>query len=317
MMDAFFSCDWGTSTLRVRLVETGKEKVLAERVSHNGVLKVFDEWKERGVDENERLAFYQSVLLEEIKQLPVSSAHIPFIISGMASSNMGMMELPYKELPLSVDDDLPVKQIGPGRLFEHTVLLVSGIRSTDDVIRGEETQLLGCFGKEHGNQIFIFPGTHSKHILVQDGTIKEFKTFMTGEFFELLSKKSILASAVKEGNGIREKNNLKSFESGMKDSTRGNLLYTSFKVRTNQLFQKLSTEENYYYLSGLLLGSELSDLVKTSEPVTVVGNPLQLNFYKAALGFLGIHEVDFCDSAVSVIRGHIKIFNRFKAGFVH
>ena len=31
-------------------------------------------------------------------------------------------------------------------------------------------------------------------------------------------------------------------------------------VRTNQLFEKYSGEENYYYLSGLLIGNELSEI---------------------------------------------------------
>ncbi len=68
-------------------------------------------------------------------------------------------------------------------------------------MRGEETQLIGCLksGKQDG--FFIFPGTHSKHVEVEDGMVKDFKTYMTGEFFELLSQKSILLNSVEENTG--------------------------------------------------------------------------------------------------------------------
>src|SRR5450432_1404958 len=123
----------------------------------------------------------------------------------MASSTLGMVELPYKELPFLADgSDLRVETIYANGLFHHDVLLISGARTGDDVMRGEETQLVGCalgagYATQAGEQVFIFPGTHSKHVVVREGRVIAFKTYMTGEFFELLSKKSILAGDVEAG----------------------------------------------------------------------------------------------------------------------
>ena len=108
------------------------------------------------------------------------------------------------------------------------MLIIPGVSSTDDVMRGEETQLTGCFhevnNKEH---LFIFPGTHSKHVVVKNETILDFKTYMTGEFFELLSSKSILATSVEKGKGLDNELNRKSFDEGLQASNKSNLLHNS------------------------------------------------------------------------------------------
>jgi len=313
-MKRFLSCDWGTSSLRLRLVNTVSRQVLCEVTSNNGVLNIFNEWKNQGEEDDSRLRFYLDILSEQIRkieqQLSFSLKEIPLIISGMASSAIGMMELPYKKIPYAVDEELIIQNIGSTNAFKHPILLISGIRSNDDVIRGEETQLLGCIEKENGNGLFIFPGTHSKHILVKSGIAIKFKTFMTGEFFELLSKKSILAGSVEQGSGLEDPDNLMSFQSGVDESSRSSLLHSSFKVRTNNLFQSLSKQQNYFFLSGLLIGTELKELIDISETITVVSDKLQEQLYKAALNCLGIHFANFYNSTDAVLSGHEKIYSR-------
>lgn len=311
-MERFLSCDWGTSSLRLRLVNAGNKQVLAEIVTNKGVLSVFNEWKNRRVVDNNRFRFYLDVLDEQIKvieqQLSVSLKEIPLIVSGMASSAIGMMELPYKKIPFAINEELIVQNIDATNIFNHPIVFISGISSGDDVIRGEETQLLGCIEKEGGNGLFIFPGTHSKHILVRDGIVIEFKTFMTGEFFALLSKKSILAGSVEESGEISDIDNLRSFQLGVSESLRSNLLHSSFKVRTNYLFQNSSKQQNYFFLSGLLIGTELKELVGISEAITVVTDKLQEKLYKAALYCLEIRSVNFYDSTAVILSGHEKIY---------
>jgi 2-dehydro-3-deoxygalactonokinase len=164
--------------------------------------------------------------------------------------------------------------------------------------------------KENGNGLFIFPGTHSKHILVKSGIAVEFKTYMTGEFFELLSQKSILAGSVAEGGELNDAGNLNSFLSGVVEGQQSNLLNGSFKIRTNNLFQKLSKQQNYFFLSGLLIGTELKELVEVSETITVVADKLQEQLYRTGLNCLEFHSVKFYDSTAAVLNGHEKIYRR-------
>ncbi len=177
-------------------------------------------------------------------------------------------------------------------------------------MRGEETQLAGCRklnSKEE--QVFIFPGTHSKHIVTKENEVIDFKTYMTGEFFSLLSKNSILSGNVEESDNLLEGDTLKNFEEGVESSLLHNLLHASFFVRTNGLFNRKTKKGNYFYLSGLLIGTELKDLFKTKTPITLVCNETQKNYYLAAFRKLGIAGVEFQDATVATVNGQCNIYN--------
>jgi 2-dehydro-3-deoxygalactonokinase len=181
-------------------------------------------------------------------------------------------------------------------------------------MRGEETQLAGCVHPDDEERLFIFPGTHSKHVLVKNGWITDIKTYMTGEFFDILSKKSVLAVSVEEGDGLRNYKNNKSFEKGVADSTGSNLLHIAFWVRTNDLFDKLTKQENYYYLSGLLIGTELAEITGVmNKKITLVISEGMKQFYTTALKVQEIQEgkssfaIENADMAL--IKGQLNIWN--------
>jgi len=316
-MEKFLSCDWGTTAFRLRLVETATTNIIAEVNSQQGIANTYSAWKQAGENAETRLSFYLLVINEYIQVLEQKSAvsltGIPLIISGMASSSIGMTELPYKMLPFTVNgSDVNAHKMKAGAGFPHPVLIISGARTEDDVMRGEETLLIGASSvvspEDHA---FIFPGTHSKHIMVNAGKAIAVKTYMTGEFFELLSKKSILSLSVEEGNGLQEPHNQQSFTQGVKDSMLSNLLHTSFRVRTNTLFGKLSKQENYYYLSGLLIGTELNTLpVRNFVSINLVSNSVLSPYYELACQILGMDTIlNIQDAGEAVIKGQIKIYN--------
>jgi 2-dehydro-3-deoxygalactonokinase len=205
--------------------------------------------------------------------------------------------------------------------FHHPILLISGIKSEEDVMRGEETQLVGVMNSledKEGEKVFVFPGTHSKHIVVKDQQVVGFKTYMTGEFFHLLSTKSILATSVEENNAFDEKENTETFVQGVKEAAHTNLLNTTFRVRINELFVKMGPKENYNYLSGLLIGAELKELIKQdSAKIYLCCSSNLKSRYEAALKALGIGGVQvfsgpWIDEAV--IRGQFQIYNQLQKG---
>ena len=328
-MDLFISCDWGTSNFRLRVANRENLQILEELRSDLGISAVFQQWQQTGKEVATRLPFYQAILLGQIKQLSSRSAlaleGLPLIISGMASSSLGMLELPYTELPLGISGHGLHKVILPATdRFPHEIVLVSGVKTADDVMRGEETQLIGCLSDpqegigslssrpaEEG--IYIFPGTHSKHIRVKEKKITGFTTYMTGEFFHLLSQKSILSGAVTAIAPSQEKEYWKSFEKGVEDSVEaGGLLHSSFLVRTNYLFGRWSGEENYTYLSGLLIGEELKGLALVQLPVTIVGSGSQTAYYRSACKLLNITIKDILDADEALIRGHFTLYDLYK-----
>ncbi|HEX8504680.1 MAG TPA: 2-dehydro-3-deoxygalactonokinase [Hymenobacter sp.] len=293
----FLSCDWGTSSFRLRLVEREGLKILAEASSKEGNAATAALWKEANQPPEQRLGFYLAILQKHLKTLEetVKTAlnDVPVVISGMASSTVGMLELPYKSLPFATDGaDLATKFIEPTNDFKYAILLISGIKSEDDVMRGEEVQLVGCrFETRAEEQLFLHPGTHAKHVRVLNGQAVSLKTYMTGELFSLLSTKSILAASVEEGGPLEAGSNLHWFEQGVRHSQQGHLLHNAFLVRTNDLFKKASKQENYFYLSGLLIGSECQDLLASAPAgITLAGEPVLVDHYGAALRLLGIAE---------------------------
>jgi 2-dehydro-3-deoxygalactonokinase len=315
MKQNFLSCDWGTSTFRLRLIGATTRQVLAVSNSDEGVAQVHQSWQQAGADEQVRLHFYRSVLHRHIKsmeaELGTSLSSLVLVVSGMASSTIGLKELPYKHLPFSVTSmDFGYERIEGDAQFGHDIMLISGARTERDVMRGEETQLAGCIQDDGASGLFIFPGTHSKHIVVANGHAVSFRTYMTGEFFNLLAEKSILSKSVMPSSTLENTVNRTAFEAGVNDSQNENLLHTCFMVRTNDLFARYGKEANYWYLSGLVIGAEMSNLTKSEiQQITLVGGAQIADAYRLALTSIDptIH-VAMVDVHEALVKSHVAIF---------
>jgi 2-dehydro-3-deoxygalactonokinase len=321
-MKEFLSCDWGTTSLRIRLVEIKSCKVLQEEKSSQGIAETFNLWQEAiDTEEEKRAAFYLNIIAGYIEKIEAKMGHsldgVKLIVSGMASSTIGIIDIPYKSVPVAIDgSDLKTVLIPATHGFNHDVLVISGVCTDDDVMRGEETQLIGCIDistHEVKNELYIFPGTHSKHVTVKNNRIVGIKTYMTGEFFALLTQKSILKNSVDKDNIL----DLASFKKGVKDAAGSNLLHSVFKIRTNQLFGTASKKENFNYLSGLLIGTELKDL-RDSDVNTinlVCSSNLEI-YYGVALNELGLSKTINIFPPVqadeTAVRGHFKIGRQLK-----
>ena len=290
-MKHFLSCDWGTSSLRLKLVETETLKTLAEVQNNQGIASTHMQWQE-GAKGQSLFLFYASVIASAVtileKKLNHSLSGVPVILSGMASSSLGMIQLPYKQLPFKTDgSDLKVERVEASKDFDHDVFIISGVCSDTDVMRGEETQIVGAIDPSNKPEgVFILPGTHSKHILVKNNVVYSFRTYMTGELFAILSSNSTLTQGLVGGdendNGDKE-----SFIQGVKDSVKSNLLNGLFRVRTRFLLDQLPASHNRNYLSGLLIGTEVKDLIGQRISITVVSSNIG-NIYKTALQTLDI-----------------------------
>ena len=316
-LETFLSCDWGTSAFRLRVIRTTNLEVLAEERSAKGTAATYHLWKSSETPESNRLPFYRNIIAEHIdsleEKLQVSLEGVPLIISGMASSSIGMVEVPYKALPFSMDgSDLQTYSTEPAPDFNHPLIIISGVKTEEDVMRGEETKLVGCsFNTIPPDEaIYVFPGTHSKHVTVKNGQAVNFKTYMTGEFFEVLSQKSILAASVEEVKNIEDEANRKSFGKGVEESLSSNLLHACFMVRTNELFKKRNKQESYCYLSGLLIGTELKELLhqKTSH-ITFVCHEKLRPYYEEALRILKLWDsVQMLPADDMLIKGQYLIY---------
>jgi 2-dehydro-3-deoxygalactonokinase len=309
-MHKFISCDWGTSNLRLRLVDSDSRSVIKEIETTEGIGAVHQSWKEKspGAD---RLVYYLSVLKKYIDQWNVEEGSvpdtIPVVISGMASSSIGILELAYAPLPMKADgSELVVNKTDRSLTVPFDIFIVSGACTSVDVMRGEETLLAGCDTQPGKSELFLFPGTHSKHVLVTDGIARSIDTYMTGEFFSLLSRQSILAASVERSGPDTDTS---FFARGITEGAQTNLLNSAFRVRTNHLFKRATAAENFDYLSGLLIGAELGAIKeKEIDLITVVAGEILLNKYMAGLKLLQPGtRINQLDAGKALVNGHCTI----------
>ncbi|GAB2602749.1 2-dehydro-3-deoxygalactonokinase [Spirosoma areae] len=290
-------CDWGTSFLRLKLMTTSDWQCVDEVLSRQGIAGTFDAWKktgeQKGITRNE---FFRRQLKTPIDQLAnnlsLSLAGVPVIISGMASSSIGMEEIPYAGLPFAVDgSQASLRRLDAQADFPHELILISGVSSERDVMRGEETQLIGLMalltqsGDKPAEAVCVFPGTHSKHMYVQDGQLINIETYMTGELFDLLASQSILKDSV-DLRGLSDMSDaaIQAFKLGVGQVKFCTILNSLFAVRTNQLFDKLTKKQNAFYLSGLLIGTELNPLIEQEKwPIILCSGSRLAAFYKMAI----------------------------------
>ncbi|REK19305.1 MAG: 2-keto-3-deoxy-galactonokinase [Planctomycetota bacterium] len=272
MSESFLNCDWGTTRLRLRAVLAGDAEVAAEHRTLDGVATLAQQYTP-----HEREARYRTVLSEAVDALAEAAAETvadaPILISGMASSSLGWQELPYARLPLGLDGEgfvwreLAPLETSAGR---HRVVLISGARNDTDVMRGEETELLGLASLPEGSPaagaLVIKPGTHSKHLRVEAGRLSDFRTFMTGELFDVLSRHSILQHSVAQN--AAGNNDLEALRIGVRLGREMPLAAGLFRVRTRQVLDDTDPAANRAFLSGLLIGNELAYLAR--EPAMVL-----------------------------------------------
>lgn len=310
----FISVDWGTSNLRIRLVMLPMMKVVEEILSPVGIKLMYRNWLCQNQD---RESFYLSFLKKQLEGFKTQIHPLTTLaISGMASSSIGIRELPYTELPSRTDGSSLYSEKIVSSILSHEILLISGVKSSSDVIRGEEVQVVGLSELEDLNKksLFILTGTHSKHILTENGFMKNFKTFMTGELFEVICSHTILRDSVQYSDF--DENGKAAFTSGVIYSRDNcSVLNSIFKVRTNSLFKEKSTSENFYFLSGLLIGEELSYLkFENFDSLKLCAEGMLFELYYQAIEILGLLPLTVIvtkkDIDLSVIKGQWNVIQR-------
>ena len=284
----FISCDWGTSNFRIRMVQVPEFKILAEVKNNRGVAQ-FDPQNPES---------FESHLLEALKQLdqqleiPISNETL--MISGMASASIGWKELPYASLPVPVGSSGLLCETMQELNYNNLPLipnLISGLKSDEDVMRGEEVELMGLLSrpeiKQHLNKCrVILPGTHSKHIDVKDGIITDFNTHMTGELFDLMSKQSVLKHSLNSDRSFSES----AFLEGVQVIEQKGFSQSLFKVRSLSLLKDASSNWCYSFLSGLCIGHECLSLKSIEYPIVCSASKSISKAYESAARQLKLEQ---------------------------
>ncbi|WP_374298906.1 2-dehydro-3-deoxygalactonokinase [Paracoccus sp. (in: a-proteobacteria)] len=208
----------------------------------------------------------------------------PVIASGMITSRNGWVETPYLPLPLDAS-------ALAGSLTRHEgIHFVTGAVSdpdgpAPDVMRGEETEIIGHLAGGGGDGLFVLPGTHSKWAWARGGRLTAFRTVMTGEVFAALRDYTILGRLIRPGGGSDD-----AFRRGVEAGRQeGPLLGRIFRARTLALMDRLAPDHISDYLSGLLIGDEVAQGARdVTGPITIIGRGDLAARYRMAFDVLGM-----------------------------
>jgi 2-dehydro-3-deoxygalactonokinase len=284
---ALIGIDWGTTSFRAYRIDAEGD-VIETHEAPAGILGVRD-------------GDFEGVLTREVGAWLAAEPALPVVASGMITSRQGWLEVPYCRCPAGSDQIAGALLRHPERQALHFVPGLSriGDDGVPDVIRGEETQILGEVGDRGGRHLLVLPGTHSKWALVEDGVITWFATFMTGEVFGVLKAHSILGRLMQG-----EADDHAAFERGLAYARtgKGGLLQRLFSARTLGLFDLLPESGIASYLSGLLIGSEIEEALACIEAaddgaIGVIGASQLAWRYRAALGTRGMRVRPAADDA--------------------
>nr|WP_316652756.1 2-dehydro-3-deoxygalactonokinase [uncultured Gellertiella sp.] len=242
---AFVAVDWGTSSFRLWLMNAAGE-TLAERRSNEGMAMA------------SAACGFPKILKSHLSAIGVA-ADLPVIICGMAGARQGWTEAGYVTVPALLDAILrgAVRVPAAGR----EIRILPGLANRDpahpDVMRGEETQLLGALSElGPGDHRACMPGTHSKWVRLSGAEVTEFSTYMTGELYEVISSHSLLAHSLAGSEGMDMAAFRTAVAKAVAEPARAtNLL---FAIRASQLLEAASADMGRARLSGTLIGLEIA-----------------------------------------------------------
>ncbi len=270
----WIAADWGTTNLRVWAIGIDG-RILAEAFSGAGMAKL-------GRDG------FEPALIELIGSWLSETEAIPVIACGMVGARQGWIEVPYRQAPCRPfsHEQIGIPDVGDPRL---NVRVLPGIMqiAPADVMRGEETQIAGVL-LEHPdfNGVICLPGTHTKWVKVTAREIVNFRTFMTGELFNVLSTHSVLRYSLDNAGWDAGE-----FASSVKMSVAEPEGFAGrlFAIRANTLVSGLAPAAANARLSGALIGAELAAARSywLDHDVLIVGNGIQVSLYGEGLQALG------------------------------
>jgi 2-dehydro-3-deoxygalactonokinase len=299
---ALIGIDWGTSNNRAYRIDDRGE-VLESRCGGVGLSAV----KDRDFD-----AALETFIADWREG---EGRGIPILMSGMIGSRNGWSEAGYCECPFGVEE--LSRTIVPVSARAGTAYIVGGgsvidARGRHDVMRGEETQILGLEDTT-GSHLVIAPGTHSKWAVLESGRIKRFRTYMTGELFALLKEHSILGWLMPDRSArVDDKT---AYLRGVQDAAAdSDLLHGLFNVRTEGLFQPDQAGKLVSYLSGLLIGHEIGGATKrfAETSITIIAEPELASLYRLAMASLERPDVGLADVGAVTARGLWRIWQARK-----
>lgn len=271
-MSNYITIDGGTTNTRISLVRNYK---IVETLKFNIGARA-------GIEDRELL---KNTIKDRIKAL-LSSNNLKendierILASGMITSEYGILNLEHIVVPAGIEElakgscEIELNDISSIKfVFMRGVKTVSEKLEGADMMRGEETELMGIIKPDDGECVCILPGSHSKIIKTdKNGRIEYFTTMLTGEMIASLSGNTILKASVNLSSNIDEEYLFCGFEYCREKGINEAL----FKARILKNLFSAEDDRVYSFFMGAVLSGEILAVLKMNAKKIVIGGKKQL-----------------------------------------
>jgi 2-dehydro-3-deoxygalactonokinase len=273
-MKRYITIDGGTTNTRVSLI-ADKECLHTLRLSI-GARACIDQ-----------RAIFENCLKEAIDEILARFKLRPndiecILASGMITSELGLLELPHLEAPAGISElHSGIATASFENITPIPFVFIRGVKTAAeeltgfDMMRGEETELMGLISMGYGAQdcVYVLPGSHSKIVSIDHlCRISSFCTMLTGEMIMALSQNTILKDAIDLGITDYDANYL---EKGYRFAKDEGINKALFKVRILKNKFKATPKEVCSFFIGAILCDEIEYILSSgAENIIIGGNKI-------------------------------------------
>lgn len=308
-MAYYITIDGGTTNTRICLV---KNYEVCDILKYNIGAKA-------GIDDKNLLKFaIRTGITDILNKNCLTENHIKrILVSGMLTSEFGLLNLEHIKTPAGINElHNSLYETAIPEISDIPIVFIRGVKTacenlgSSDMMRGEETELMGLLDENQKNCVFLLPGSHNKIIITdENGRITDFSTTLTGEMIEALSKNTILKDAVNLENATLDDKYLilgydYCYENGLNKAL--------FKTRVLKNMFSKSNSEVYSFFMGVVLFGEIESIIKLKPEKIIIGGKKQIkiavstilkNKTDADITVLADEKIDNC-----VALGAVKIY---------
>lgn len=273
--------DWGTSRFRAYLVEISSGRLIDEVPEGLGM----------GALKRDEFPGYCH---DRVSHWCRERGRVPIYMSGMVGAAQGWLTAPQPPAPVGIADLAALVVPADG---VDDAWIVPGVRSHKagggtEVMRGEEVQIFGALELEKlSSARLCLPGTHAKWATVRGGILMDFDTAMTGELYQAVLGNTVVGKL----GDMSAAFDRSAFEQGLATaSAPGGVLHHLFGARGRHLYGELTRSEVPSFVSGVLIGEEVSGMAAIETlpgAVLLVCSDELRTPYEIALSFHGVEPI--------------------------
>lgn len=265
-MANYITIDGGTTNTRVSLVcdmkilDVQKYAVGAKVGSENKILK-----------NTVKDAVNQILSDNNLKESDITR----ILASGMITSEGGLCNLEHLVVPCGINElSSSMYETAIDEISSIPFVFVRGVKmcgetlEDTDMMRGEETELIGLDESLRSDCLYVMPGSHSKLVFTDSkGRISHFSTELTGELIAAVAGGTILNNSIDLKNS---KPDFRALCNGYEYCKNHGMNSALFKVRILDKLLGKSSDEVFGFFLGVILAPEIENIINSNAKKVII-----------------------------------------------